>query len=104
MPIKHNASELKYRIDVLAADGATVKVANQWAGIIDLSGRRLEQAQLVSSETTHQITIRHNVAVDSSCFILSDGVRYIVDYLLDPGFPRRGVWTEIYCHVSGDGA
>ena len=100
---KHTTTDLKHRVDILAGDGTTPLVTGAWAGIQDLTGKRLEQAQAVSSEVTTQITMRANPLLVSSCFIQTDSVLYVVDYLLDPGEPRNGYWIEAYCHRVNDG-
>lgn len=65
-------------------------------------GRRLEQAQLISSETSHLIVMHAGDArtVTTSGYLLVDGTLYVVDYLQDPRAPRPKMWTEIYAHVE----
>lgn len=105
--MKHAAKELRYSVDLLAADGATVLLAGAGAGITDLSGNRLEQAQLMAAETTHMILLRY---LDAKALPKQGYVRvidpdtsaitlYIVDYIADPRNPRPRIWTEVYCHV-----
>jgi hypothetical protein len=103
----HTAKDIRYWVALLDTDGATVLAPNVGAGIEDLSGRRLEQAQLMSSETSHLIFMRYADAVslpqqgfvqvvDPDTGITTD---YVVDYLNDPRQPRARVWVDAYCHV-----
>ncbi len=101
---RHSSSELRYTAQILGPDGVTVRASGISVGVEDLSGRRLEQAQLINSETSHMILAQRGDVggiLDSSCYIVCDGVTYIVDYPKDPRVPRPNMWTEIYCHVEG---
>ena len=108
---QHAAKELRYYANVLAPDGATVLASGLGAGIEDLSGRRLEQAQLIASETSHMILMRYADAVQipTQGYLqvadLGTGAvtLYVVDYTQDPRNPRPRVWTEVYCHVEKAG-
>lgn len=104
---QHTASELKYSVDLLDTDAVTVLMSQAGAGVEDLSGRRLEQAQLMAAETSHMLLLRY---LDGSALPAQGYVRvtdpgsglvtlYIVDYILDPRQPRPRVWLEVYCHV-----
>lgn len=99
---QHTAGELKYWGSILAADGATVLAANIGMGVTDLSGRRLEQAQLIASETSHMILLRNGdaTALTPAGYIQVDGITYVVDYTQDPRTPRPDMWVEVYCHVE----
>jgi hypothetical protein len=101
----HTANELLYKAQILAADAATVLAPNVGCGVSDLSGRRLEQAQLVASETTHMILMRAGDAavLTSSSYVSTGGTLYVVDYTTDPRIPRPGMWLEVYCHVERSG-
>lgn len=105
---QHSASDLRYWAALLAPDGATVITPQVGAGIEDLSGVRLMQAQLESSETTHMIVLRY---LDAQPLPPQGHVQltdpgngavtlYVVDYLKDPRKPRARVWAEVYCHVE----
>lgn len=99
----HTANELTQIADVLGPDGivrTSIRV-----GVTDLTGRRLEQAQLVASETSHMIVCRaaDSLLLDSSCYVTVDGITYVVDAITDPKVPRPGVWREVYAHVSNGG-
>jgi hypothetical protein len=104
---RHNASELKYTAIILDADASTA-IASAYAGVEDLSGRRLEQAQSVVADTTHMILFRYmdGRAVPSQGYIsvtdpdTSIATLYVVDYPIDPRNPRPRVWSEIYCHAT----
>lgn len=98
----HSANELLYQANILAADGVTVLATGIAAGVIDLAGRRLEQAQLIAAETSHMILMRagDTTALLDSSYISCDGVLYIVDYTQDPRTPRPNMWLEIYVHVE----
>lgn len=107
---QHAASELRYWAALLGPDGQTVLTAQVGAGIEDLSGRRLEQAQLISSETSHMILLRfldaQPLPAQGYVQVTDPGTGvvtlYIVDYLEDPRKPRPRVWVEVYCHVERD--
>jgi hypothetical protein len=102
MPRGHTANELRHICDILAADGTTVLASSVRNGLEDLVGKRLEQAQLVSAETSHTILLHTGDAdtLTESGYIRCEGVLYIVDYKMDPRVPRPGMWTEVYCHVE----
>lgn len=101
----HSANELIYDADILGPDGTTVLASGVACGVSDLSGRRLEQAQLVSAETTHMILMRtaDTETLTDSGYVFCDGVLYIVDYHQDPRSPRPKMWLEIYGHVERAG-
>lgn len=103
--MRHTAKELLYWASILASDGATVITAAVGAGVEDLAGRRLEQAQLESAETSHMIVMHAADAAQlpAQGYVLCDGVLYVVDYTRDPRDPRPHVWTEVYCHVEKGG-
>lgn len=100
----HSAKELKYRAQVVASDAVTV-LAQVVVGVEFLSGRRLEHAQLISSETSHMIVLRglDAKAVTDSCYFQISGVLYEVDYLPPNIDVRPGNWQEVYCHVVRGG-
>jgi len=102
----HTANELNTLANILAADGTTVLASNVAAGIEDLSGRRLEQAQLSAPETSHMILFRalDAILLTEAGYVSISGVSYIVDYFIDPRNPRVGVWKEVYCHAEKVGS
>lgn len=98
----HTASELQYTADILGPD-TSVLISGVRAGVQDLMGRRLEQAQLIASETSHMLLFHTGDItgyLTDSGYIDCDGTRYIVDYTLDPRKPRPGMWTEVYAHAE----
>lgn len=107
---QHAAKDLRYTADLMDTDGTTVLVSQVGAGIDDLSGRSLEQAQLMSAETTHMVLLRYTdgLPLPNQGYVQvtdpgSGAVTlYIVDYVQDPRVPRPRVWTEVYCHVERD--
>jgi hypothetical protein len=107
---QHAAKEIRYTVDILDVDGSTVLAPGIGAGISDLAGRRLEQAQLISAETSHMILLRYadSLSLPNQGYIqMADpntgtATLYIVDYTQDPREPRPRVWVEVYCHVGRD--
>jgi hypothetical protein len=105
--MQHSAKELQYTADLLDTDATTVLASQVGAGINDLAGRRLEQAQLISAETSHMILLRYadGLALPPQGYIqVTDPdtaavTLYVVDYIQDPRKPRPRVWTEAYCHA-----
>jgi hypothetical protein len=100
----HTASELRFIGDILGPD-SVVRAQKVRCGVDNLSGRRLEQAQLTNSEVSAMIVFRKGDAalLDKSCYVVVDGVTHVVDYLMDSNEPRPGMWLEVYCHIEGDG-
>lgn len=98
----HTAGELLYTAQILGPDGSTVLASGIRAGIEDLSGRRLEQAQLIAAETSHMILFRAGDAttLTPASYVSCDGALYVVDYTKDPRKPRAHMWLEVYCHVE----
>lgn len=109
--MKHAAKELNYTADLLRGDAVTAVATGVGAGLEDLSGRRLEQAQLVAAETSHMILLRYpdgNVLPQRGYVKIEDPdtllpTLYVVDYIQDPRDPRPRVWIEVYCHVERAG-
>jgi hypothetical protein len=101
----HTANDLRDIGNLVAADGSTAIATGVACGVSDLNGRRLEQAQLIASETSHMILFRAAdvAALPDSGYVQVDGLLYVVDYRQDPRRPRAGMWTEIFCHVERAG-
>lgn len=105
---QHAAKDLRYVADLMDVDGSTVLTPGIGAGIEDLSGRRLEQAQLMSAETSHMVLLRYAdaQALPNQGYVQvtdpNTGIAtlYVVDYTQDPRNPRPRVWVEVYCHVE----
>jgi hypothetical protein len=102
---RHSANELIYTANILGPDGTTAVASGVPCGVEDLAGRRLEQAQLIASETSHMILMRtpDTAALTDSSYIACDGNVYVVDYRQDPRSPRPKMWTEVYCHLERAG-
>lgn len=111
MAKKHEAKELRYDVTLMQPDGVTAIGSPIGASIEDLSGRRLEQAQLIAAETSHMILLRYPDALplppQGYIQVADPGTGltalYIVDYTTDPRVPRPRAWTEVYCHVERAG-
>lgn len=96
----HSSNELRTTGDVLGPD-YSFRAQGVYAGVFDLSGKRLEEAQLVTAETTHMVLFHAAdvTTLDNACYLSIDGATYVVDYITDPRVPRPGMWTEVYCHA-----
>jgi hypothetical protein len=109
--MKHAAKDLQYTVDLLRGDASTVAASGIGAGLTDLTGRQLEQAQLVAAETSHLVVLRYTDGKDipprGYVRVTDPGTGavtlYIVDYILDPRDPRPRVWIEVYCHAERAG-
>jgi hypothetical protein len=103
----HNANELNDTVSIIDGDGLTVLASGVRAGISDLAGRSLEQAQLRAVTTTHMILIRagdaSTLTTDSYLLCPDTGLLYLVDYTVDPRKPRQKMWLEVYCHLERSG-
>jgi SPP1 family predicted phage head-tail adaptor len=93
---------LRYKMDYLDASQTPV-LSGIAANAEDLSGRKLELAQLISAETTHRFTVRYDAQITSDGHISFDGSVFAIDYLRDPGEPFRKFYLEIYAHKVRDG-
>lgn len=100
----HSANQLRFIADILGPD-STLRASGIRVGQEMLSGKRLEQAQLIASETSHMLLFRANDAVtlDESCYVVIDGVTYIVDYKNAVNDPRPGMWLEVFAHIENGG-
>ena len=98
----HTANELRDYANILAPDGVTVLASGLNCGIEDLSGRRLEQAQLSAPQTSHMVLFRAGDAstLSSDGYLQVNGQLFLVDYPKDPRQPRTGMWLEVYCHME----
>lgn len=105
---QHAALDMQYWVSLLGPDATTVISAQVGAGIEDLTGLRLQQAQLVSSETSHMILLRYLDAQplppQGHVLVTDPGngetTLYLVDYVKDPRKPMPRMWAEVYCHVE----
>lgn len=100
----HTANELRDLANILAPDGSTVLASNVHCGIKDVSGRRVDQAQLSAPQRSFMVLFRAGDSTlltdDGYLQVNGDGYLYSVDYQNDPGEPRRGTWMEVYCHTE----
>src|ERR1051326_1420332 len=78
-------NKLRFTADILASDHSTTLLSSVACGFEELSGRALELAQLHSSEVQVRFTVRPDVSINSSCYVVFEGTTYAVDYLRDPG-------------------
>jgi hypothetical protein len=105
----HTASELRYTGQVLAKDATTVVIAAIRCSVADISGSRLEKAQLVSSETTHAIVVRYQDGknITGDMFFLVEGILYVLDNRPLDAYPDRAqqpnMWLELNAHVERSG-
>jgi hypothetical protein len=108
---QHAAKDLRYTGSLIQPNGTDVVSSGIGMAVEDLTGRRLEQAQLVAAETSHMILLRYldgkelpqrgYISVQDPDTLAS--TLYVVDYILDPRQPRPRVWIEVYCHVERAG-
>lgn len=105
-------NKLRFTADVLASDHSTTLLSSVAAGFEELTGRALELARFHSSEVQVRFTVRPDVSITSSCYVVFEGGTYAVDYLMDPGKASpdinkgevpRGALAEIYAHRIQDG-
>lgn len=75
------------------------KVCTVWANITPQTGSLLNgrQADTTLTKTTHKITIRPNDKITSDMWIVHNGTRYNILYILDPYEDNERL--EIFCEV-----
>ena len=72
--------------------------ATVWASVEPLQGRELENAQQISAEITHKVTIRYNAAVTSEHQVVY-GERIIeIEAVLNP--EERNEYLVLMCKES----
>ena len=78
------------------------RVPNVACGVENLSGRRMDQAQLTEAQTTHMILFHYGDALllTDDGYISVEGSLYVVDYSKDPRIPRPKMWREVFCHTE----
>lgn len=78
-------------------------VAEVWCGVIPQTGSMLSgrQADTILTRTTHKVTIRYRDDIRPEMWLMIDGVRYDILYVLDP-YVRHEV-LEIFCEVKDYG-
>lgn len=74
-------------------------VATVWAGVTPQTGSllsgRVAETQL--SRTTHKVTIRYRKDVTPDMWLMIDGQRYNILYILDPYLQHERL--ELFCEV-----
>ena len=75
------------------------KLFDVWACIIPQTGSLLNNrpADTTLTRTTHKIVMRYNNKIKSSNWIIYDGVRYDILYILDPYANNERL--EVFCEV-----
>ncbi len=78
-------------------------VAEVWCGVTPQTGSMLSgrQADTILTRTTHKVTIRWRDDIRPEMWLMIDGVRYDILYVLDP-YVRHEV-LEIFCEVKDYG-
>ena len=78
-------------------------VAEVWCGVTPQTGSMLSgrQADTILTRTTHKVTIRYRDDITSDMWMIIDGIRYDILYILDP-YVRHEV-LEIFCEVKDYG-
>lgn len=76
------------------------EVATVWCGVIPQTGSllsgRVAETQL--SRTTHKVVIRYRSDVKSDMWLVIDGERYDILYVIDPYLQHERL--EIFCEVK----
>ena len=75
------------------------EIATVWCGVTPQTGSMLSgrPGDTVLTNTTHKVTIRYRTDLLPSNWLMIDGVRYDILYILDP-YLRHEV-LEIFCEV-----
>lgn len=80
-----------------------IRVCHLWAAVAPQTGSllsgRLADTQL--SKTTHKVTVRFRRDITPDMWIVIDGQRYDILYILDPYL--RHETLELFCEVRFDG-
>lgn len=78
-------------------------VATVWCAVIPQTGSLLtgRQAETELARTTHKIIIRWRKGVTPDMWVVVDGVRYDILYVMDPYLDRTTL--ELFCEVRNDG-
>lgn len=74
--------------------------ARVWAGVTPQTGSMLNnrQADTVLTKTTHKVTIRHMTGLSEDMWLMIDGVRYDILYIINPYLSNET--CEIFCEVK----
>lgn len=75
------------------------KVKRAWAEVKPQTGSLLSgrAAESTLSRTTHKITVRYDARIKEDMWVVADGRRYEILYILDPYL--SGEVMEIFCEV-----
>lgn len=75
------------------------KVKTAWAEVKPQTGSLLSgrAAESTLSRTTHKITVRYDTRIKEDMWVIADGRRYEILYILDPYL--SGEVMEIFCEV-----
>ena len=82
--------------------GTPTVFATCWAAVSALGGRELAEAQQISEEITHLVTIPYVAGVTSDMTIQMDARRFVIRYPIDPD--ERRFELRIYCAERGQNA
>lgn len=83
-------------IDATGADETKdTLIFKKWASIEPRTGSLMtgRAQETILSKTTHKITMRYSDKVTSDCWLIYDGHRFDIDYIL-PDFSKS--WLDIY--------
>ena len=73
--------------------------ATVWAAILPQTGSLLSgrTAETTLSRTTHKVITRYRADITPDMWIIADGVRYNILYIMDPNLDHERL--EIFCEV-----
>lgn len=76
------------------------KVTSVWAGVVPQTGSMLSgrTAETQLTRTTHKVMIRYRKDVTPDMWLVIDGQRYDILYILDPYLRHERL--EIFCEVK----
>lgn len=79
------------------------EVCTVWCGVVPQTGSMLSgrQAETILTRTTHKVVIRYRDDIMPEMWLMIDGVRYDILYILDPYL--RHETLEIFCEVRDFG-
>lgn len=80
------------------------KVGTFWCAVVPQTGSLLSgrPAETVVSSTTHKIYLRYRPGITPDMWMVVEGVRYDIQYVLDPYLTHTVL--ELFCEVRQDGA
>jgi len=79
------------------------EIGRAWCGVTPQTGSMLtgRQADTILTRTTHKVTIRYRDDLKPEMWLMIDGARYDILYILDPYL--RHETLEIFCEVKDYG-